>query len=360
LATRLLIDDCEVASTETATSRGINRSNLEFSTESLGVGQHQLRLNVLGKSLSYSEEMRISTYDLNQFSEMKASIDRLKELKASAMEIAESIATLEYLLETSMRELKRLKPYLSFDGIQNTLDRIQDGISRVEANESLFAKGKPTRMGLRSVQDHSLQPYSLYIPKTFRQGSGGLVVLLHGSGSNDAKMLAKSSVLEWLEETGIIAVAPFARGESHFYLPKEALGEIAEVTEKMMKMFSIPKEKVVLAGFSMGGFGVINTYFFRPNLYRNLMVISGKFKLYAPGPDWSTDAALKKLATTNLIIFHGDADLNVPYKEQKPIHNRLKQLNPNVEIVIAKGVGHQEAPEWKEKIVEYLNKVTEE
>jgi predicted esterase len=126
----------------------------------------------------------------------------------------------------------------------------------------------------------------------------------------------------------------------------------------MMKLFSIPKEKVVLAGFSMGGFGVINTYFFRPDLYRNLMVICGAFKSFADGPGWSTDAALPKLATTNLIIFHGDADLNVPYREQKPIHERLKQLNPNVEIVIAKGVGHQEAPEWKEKIVEYLSKVT--
>jgi predicted esterase len=256
-----------------------------------------------------------------------------------------------------MHEMGKLKPYSSFEGIQKTLDRIQMGISTVKANQSLFVREKPVRMGLRSAQDQSLQPYSLYLPDSFRPGSGGLVVLLHGSGSNDAKMLAKPSVLEWCEKTGAVAVAPFARGESHFYLPKEALGEIVELTEKMMKLFSIPKEKVVLAGFSMGGFGVINTYFFRPDLYRNLMVTCGAFKSFVDGPDWSTDAALQKLATTNLIIFHGDADLNVPYREQKPIHERLKQLNPNVEIVIAKGVGHQEAPEWREKITEYLKKV---
>lgn len=66
---------------------------------------------------------------------------------------------------------------------------------------------------------------------------------------------------------------------------------------------------------------------------------------------------LQKLATANLIIFHGDADRNMSYEQQKPIYDKLKRLNPNIEIVIAKGAGHQFASEWEEKIVEYLSKV---
>jgi predicted esterase len=114
----------------------------------------------------------------------------------------------------------------------------------------------------------------------------------------------------------------------------------------------------VTAARALPFIGGLSILWLLEDLTMSARVISGGFKLYAHGPDWSTDAALQKLATTNLIIFHGYADLNVSYREQKPIHERLKQLNPNVEIVIAKGVGHQEAPEWKEKIVEYLSKVT--
>ncbi|MDH5634949.1 MAG: prolyl oligopeptidase family serine peptidase, partial [Candidatus Bathyarchaeota archaeon] len=357
--TKLLIDATEVASTETEISKGINRITLRFATERLTVGDHQLQLEISGKNLAYSERMNISVYNLNKISEMKNSINKLKEREARTMEIAESIVTLEYLLEESMCELKKLKPYSSFGKIQDSFDRILEGISKAESNNSLFVKGEPTRMALRSRQDSSLQPYSLYIPNTFRPGFGGLVVLLHGSGTNDTSMLAKPSRLAWFEKTGMIAVAPFARGESHYYLPKEATEEIVELTEKMMKMFSIPKEKTVLAGFSMGGFGVLNTYFHKPDLYENLMVISGCFDLkpFIAEPDWSTDEALQKLATTNLIIFHGGADLNMPYEQQKPIHEKLKRLNPHIEIVIAKGVGHQDASEWEEKIVEYLSKV---
>jgi predicted esterase len=292
---------------------------------------------------------------------MEKQIEKLKGRKAPNMEMVESTTTLEYLQESARQDLRSLKPYSSFSELQSRLDRITDGISKVQSDRSLFVRAEAIRMGLRSRQDGTLQPYSLYIPETFKTGQGGLIVLLHGSGTNDTTMVGESSHFVFFERTGMIIAAPFARGESHYYLPKEAMEEIVELTEKMMKMFSVPKEKVVLAGFSMGGFGVVNTYFYRPDLYRNLMVLSGAFDLkpFVAQPDWSTDEALRKLATTNLIIFHGDADLNMPYEQQKSIHEKLKKLNPNVEIVIAEGVGHEVAPEWEKKAMEYLDRISE-
>jgi predicted esterase len=360
IAIKLWIDDAEVANTNIVASKGITRNNVRFGTERLGVGLHQLRLEILGRNLSYCQEMNISIYDPDWFSKMKESINKLKHQKADSTEIAESIVTLEYLLETSFHELEKLKPYSPFDELQKRFDRIQEGVSQVKSNESLFVRGKSIRMGLRSRQDKTLQPYSLYIPETFKTGQGGLIILLHGSGTNDTAMVGKSSRLAFFERTGMIIAAPFARGESHYYLPKEAMEEIVELTEKMMKMFSVPKEKVVLVGFSMGGFGVINTYFYKPDLYRNLMVFSGSFDLkpYVAQPDWSTDDALRKLAATNLIIFHGEGDLNMPYEKQKSIHEKLKKMSPNVEIVIAKRAGHEVAPEWEKKALEYLDKVS--
>jgi predicted esterase len=364
LRIRLLIDETETVRMETDVSQGINRIDLQFATRLINIGEHQLQLEITGRNLAFSEETTFSVYDLNGISEMKKQVERLKERENPNMEIVESKATLEYLLESAQKDLEKLKPHSSFLELQSRLDRISDGISNVESNKSLFVKAKTIRMGLRSRQDNTLQPYSLYIPETFKTGQGGLIILLHGSGTNDVRMLRESSSIRLVfqpERTGMIIAAPFARGESHYYLPKEAMEEIVELTEKMMEMFSVPKEKVVLAGFSMGGFGVINTYFYKPDLYRNLMVFSGAFDLkpYVAQPDWSTNEALQKLATTNLIIFHGDADLNMPYEQQKPIHEKLEKMNPNVEIVIAKGAGHEVPPEWGKKAIEYLGKISE-
>lgn len=357
---RVLIDGTETASMETVISKGINRMNIQFATGLINVSEHQLLLEIVGKNLAFSKMISFSVYDLNRISEMKKQIERLKRPEASNMEIVESITTLEYLLQSAHQDLGRLKPYSSFSELQSRLDSITDGIRKVESNKSLFVRAKAIRMGLRSRQDNTLQPYSLYIPETFKTGQGGLIILLHGSGTNDTAMVGKSSRLAFFERAGMIIAAPFARGESHYYLAKEAMEEIVELTEKMMKMFSVPKEKVVLAGFSMGGFGVISTYFYKPNLYRNLMVFSGSFDLkpYVAQPNWSTDEALQRLATTNLIIFHGDADLNMPYEKQKSIHEKLKKMNPNVEIVIAKGAGHEVAPEWDKKAMKYLDKIS--
>ncbi len=360
IAIRLVIDDTDVAITDIVAAEGLTRHSVRFGTEHLSVGLHHLRLEILGRHLSYCQAMSISIYDPNWLSNMKASISKLAHQNAASMEIAESIVTLEHLLETTVHELEKLKPYSPFDELQKRFDRIQEGISRVTANESLFVRGKPIRMGLRSRQDNTLQPYSLYIPESFNTGQGGLLILLHGSGTTDTAMVGKSPRLAFFERTGMILAAPFARGESHQYLPKEAVEEIVELTEKLMVMFSVPKKKVVLAGFSMGGFGVLNTYFHRPDLYSNLMVFSGSFDLkpFVAQPDWSTDAALQKLAATNLIIFHGETDLNVPYEKQKPIHEKLRKLNPHLEIVVTEGVGHEVASEWENKAVMYLNRIS--
>jgi predicted esterase len=361
LTIRLLINGNETASMETDISKGINRTDLQFATGLIKAGEHQLQLEITGKNLAFSEKTSFSVYDLDRISEMKKQVERLKEREAPNMELAESTVTLEYLLESANKDLGRLKPYSSFSELQSRLDSITDGIFKVESNKSLFVRGKAIRMGLRSRQDNTLQPYSLYIPEAFKTSQDGLIILLHGSGTNDTSMVGKSSRLAFFERTGMTIAAPLARGESHYYLPKEAMEEIVELTEKMMKMFSVPIEKIVLAGFSMGGFGVVNTYFYKPDLYRNLMVFSGAFDLkpFVAQPDWSTDDALRKLATTNLIIFHGDADLNMPYEQQKSIHEKLEKMNPNVEIVIAKGAGHEVAPEWERKAMEYLDKISE-
>lgn len=47
----------------------------------------------------------------------------------------------------------------------------------------------------------------------------------------------------------------------------------------------------------------------------------------------------------------------MPYDKQKPILDKLRNLNPHLEIVVTEGVGHEIAPEWERKAVMYLDKI---
>ncbi|MBD3408481.1 MAG: hypothetical protein GF411_20325 [Candidatus Lokiarchaeota archaeon] len=70
--------------------------------------------------------------------------------------------------------------------------------------------------------------------------------------------------------------------------------------------------------------------------------------------DFTEDKFLVELAKANLVIFHGANDRNFSYEELKSFHERLLELNPDIEIHITEDVGHQVPPEWGMKIMEFF------
>ena len=342
---------------ELVLSQGLNLREFQIHPEGLQPGRTPLKLNVADKSV----DLEVLIIDPERISKIEKKVAELSKQSKDDLQIKESLVSIEWMVELLKKELQSIKPHQAPWHIQNMIERLEEDMKRVEAGESLFVKGEPLRLGMRSRYDSTLQPYSMYIPPTFKQGSSGLLINLHGSGTGDERALKNMEPLNKFDKTGMIIVAPLARGVSHMYLPEESILEIIEITEKMMEMFSIPKEKVILSGFSMGGFGVLNTFFKRPDLYRNLMIISGDFRAYQEMEvvkEYTDDASLKELAKTNLIIFHGADDVNVRYTELKAVHEKLLELNPNIEIHIAEGFGHQMPPDWEDKMMKFFERVT--
>ncbi|MFW9810248.1 MAG: prolyl oligopeptidase family serine peptidase [Candidatus Thorarchaeota archaeon] len=334
-------------------SKGLNYVEIEFDTTVLDTGRNCLEV-CLGEE---SIRLEVLIFDSERISLIEAKVCELSKNSTDNLEMKESLVTIEWMLESLNNEIESLKPHQSPWHIQELIEKLETAMKQVESGKSLFGKGEQLRMGLRSKQDDTLQPYSIYIPPTYDRGKSGLIVVLHGSGTNDERSLKNAGPLDKFDRTKMIVVAPLARGESHSYLPEESVQEIIEITEKMMKLFSIPQEKVVISGFSMGGFGVLKAFHKRPDLYRNLMIISGSMKAYNRSEvvqDLATEDSLKKIAQTNLIIFHGADDLNVSYSELKPVHDRLLELNPEIEIHIAEGFGHQQPPDWEKKMMRFF------
>ena len=345
---------------ELVLSQGMNTLQLTFNPESHYIGRIPITLNLSGQSY----DMEALIVDSEKISLIGERVAELSKKKTEDLKLKGSLVTIEWMLELLESKLQSLKPHQVPWHIQELIDRLENGMQQVESGESLFVRGEALRMGMRSQIDGTLQPYSLYIPPTFEEGTSGLTVMLHGSGTNDERFLKGLKSFSMYDKAKMMAVAPFARGESHMYVPEDSLLDIIEVTEKLIEVFSIPHEKTVLGGFSMGGTGVLGAYLKRPDLYQNLMIISGDMKAREMREnaievvkDYTTEESLKQLAKANLIIFHGADDVNVNYQELKPIHERLLELNPDIEIHIAEGFGHQMTPDWEEKMMKFLERV---
>ena len=115
--------------------------------------------------------------------------------------------------------------------------------------------------GYRSSIDDSVQPYGIHIPEGLdRSRPAPLLIWLHGRGDKITDLhfiqrcLAKNSALGgFFDADNVISVHPFGRqcvGWKH-------AGEIdvLEVFEEMKQRYNIDEDRVVLAGFSMGGAG---------------------------------------------------------------------------------------------------------
>ncbi|MFW9958896.1 MAG: hypothetical protein ACFFCT_12570 [Candidatus Odinarchaeota archaeon] len=350
----IVLDERTLKEKKLKLSQGMNIIQLEFKPEPQYTGRTPFRLNLADRSF----DLEALIIDSERISKIGERVSQLSRQTADDFKMSESLVTIEWMLELLESRLQSLKSHQDPWHIQDLIDRLEKDMQRVESGESLFVKGEPLRLGMKSQQDGTLQPYSLYIPPTFEEGTSGLLIMLHGSGTNDERGLKNAGPLSRFDKTAMMVVAPLARGESHQYIPEESILDIIEISEKLIELFSIPREKVVLGGFSMGGLGVIGTYLKRPDLYQNLMIISGDMKARDSLEvviDYTTEDTLKRLAQANLLIFHGADDINVNFADLIPVHKRLLELNPDIEIHIAEGVGHQQPPDWEEKMMMFFD-----
>lgn len=130
-------------------------------------------------------------------------------------------------------------------------------------------------------------PYALYVPEDIGDASVPLIVWLHGAGERgtSGSTLIGSGFFKMItnwQETGLknipaIIVAP--------HLPKEPKGNrwhfggnpnaVEEIMLKIMNEYSINRNKVILAGFSIGGSGVITVSGLKQQYFSCLLILSG-------------------------------------------------------------------------------------
>jgi predicted esterase len=217
--------------------------------------------------------------------------------------------------------------------------RLRGIIALRDIESSLGGRGVPAgtyRLAFRSALDGSAQPYSLRVPEGFAAGARKgrprpLLVFLHGKSGDDAGAI---TAFAEARDREFLVLAPFGRGDLGYSGIGEA--DVLEAMAEVMNRFPVDRDRVYVAGSSMGGFGAL----------RLAQLYSDRFAAAAAFAGWPGTGLLGNLHSLPVLLVHGDADDNVPARESRGAAAVLRDGGSPVRIDLLPGVGHSAFEAW--------------
>lgn len=276
-----------------------------------------------------------------------------------------SATTLRYIINEAFGSLLAMKTYETAAKERMALARLESDLAQAEAGRDVLAEQTGYfRRAFLSKVDGTLQPYAVRVPAGYNPRAGRkypLLVFLHGSASDETNLAG----MDYLSEGDFIELAPRGRGPSNAYTRDHAQEDVEEAIEAVIQSYPVNEKRIVLTGFSMGGYGVYRTFYEHPERYKALAVFSGAPNLgprYFPGedhPNFLEDRYLEKFRGIPIFIFHGLADRNCPFGVTKELVGKLERAGAAVELVTEEGAGHQRpGSDALQRYHEWLRKIT--
>lgn len=272
------------------------------------------------------------------------------DLKSSLKNIQSRLSngsynSIMFYINEIVEATSRLKSYETSFQIRNKIDEITHLIKEGEKGIDVLAvKSGVTRRAYLSSSDGTLYPYSIYLPEGYDKSKKyPLLVYLHGSGQDDRALFTTPII-----PPNYIVLAPNGRGVSNCYVGDAAQNDIRNSIADVIQNFSIDSSKIVLSGFSMGGYGVYRTFYENQTLFKAIAVISGNPDL---ARKWVNKNELNFLDEKNLIgfkhipvfIYHGKKDLSCPFSLTEEVVQKLLKIGTKVKFVVDES-GHGSMP----------------
>jgi predicted esterase len=314
---------------------GLNENEFDLAVENLAPGAYK----VVWKCSDNSE----GEIPLTLLPEISGEKERhsLLELKS---QISESdYYTMLFRLESVLNEYSRVKEYETAGHIRELYSKYQIDKAQLINNPGLLSdRTGISRRAFQSKVDGTLQPYSIKVPVNFdRNKKYPLFIMLHGSGSDDQGMLKEN-----LTDGNFIEIAPFGRGTSNCFTTDYAEKDVKEAIDDAILNYPVDTSKIIIAGFSMGGYGAYRIFYEYPGLFKGVVVFSGHPNLAGKWigegyPDFLNPTYLKPFKNIPVFIYHSKNDLNCPYDLTHEVVEKLKKAGAGVEFITTEEGGHE-------------------
>ena len=222
---------------------GLNANIFDLPVDRLTPGEYR----VAWKSSDKSEgETSFSVLpNLNYLKEL-SSLEQLKPLATPG-----SYNTLAFMLHDIFRKYREIKPYEAAESIRTNYASYRDFVTKLENGEDSLAHRIGTfRRAFLSAIDTTLQPYTVRVPDNYISGRKyPLLVMLHGSGSDDQGTLSGTT----LSEGDFVEIAPYGRGTSNCFTTDGAEIDVREAIDDAIRNYAFDTARIVIAGFSWAG-----------------------------------------------------------------------------------------------------------
>ena len=274
-------------------------------------------------------------------------------------------STAQFLVQELNAKLTALKPYetcfserLTVAGFMRMLNSAEQGVDPFDGRTGFIRKA------YRSKVDSTLQPYVVYVPGGFdKKKTYPLLVFLHGSASNETNIVGFQSLIPG----GFFALGPFGRGPSNAFARDHAQEDIAEAITAVQEAYPIDASRILLTGFSMGGYGVYRTFYETPAKYRAVAVFSGapnmgrNYASNANPPDFTEERNLQSFRNIPIFIYHGEKDRNVPIEATRDLVGKLEKVGAQVKLWIEPDRGHERpSREGTDQFLKWVGQVLKE
>lgn len=278
----------------------------------------------------------------------RAAVER--QLSALAGRVSEgSLATLGFQFGEITKGLSRLRSYETCPALRAMMERFDRQLRAVASGDDVIARASGIiRRAFRSGVDGSLQPYTVVVPDKLEPAKKyPAMVFLHGSDSDDTSIGDTVRSCPTLFPERMFAIGPFGRGKSNAYTKDRAQEDIREAVTDALRHYPIDPSRLVLAGFSMGGYGVYRTLYEDAGRYVAAAVFSGhpdEGPEYAPEgthPDFRRPESLEPLRGKNIVVVHGGRDRNCPVELTVDLVAAMKRAGIPVVFLLDKEAGHE-------------------
>ncbi len=191
-------------------------------------------------------------------------------------------------------------------------------------------------------------PYLQYLSENYSHEGEAfpLLIFLHGSGERGTELKKVKAhgppkLIAEGKEFPFIVISP--------QCPENRWWDIKELNlllDNLIETLNIDKRRIYLTGLSMGGYGTWAWAENSPN----------RFAAIAPVCGGGNPLTISKIGKMPVWAFHGAKDFVVPVAESERLIEKLKTLNPDVQLTIYPEAGHDSWTETynNEKLYEWF------
>ena len=344
----------------------MNLVHLNLEERDYPTGSYDLSVGILDDqgSLRFTDNHRF--FIVNKV-ELEGFVNRIEEIKKGELydkdeQFRLSLPTIEARMDGIQDYMKNSPPFSETDLLSEWYEEIDLLFKNIEIGKpALFPPGSIGRLVHISDIDGTLQPYSAYIPEGYDEKEAiPLFVTLHGSGVDEKNTILQVSRMHLMARfrqkfPEMIVIAPKARGLSDWYTGDSGK-EVIECINHIKSLYNIDETKIILDGFSMGGYGAWRLSLLNPQLFKAVIIRSGAIATPSHLEGENILDLLNQGKGLNFFVVHGDKDNSVPVKNSRQAVEKMVELGINHEYIEVKGASHTDSIKWEE-IFDWLKKI---